>query len=138
MRMPDGQRRRGAAALTGAALALAAAGCAAPAAPHRAPAHPTARQVAPLLVQCFADHHLIPASALRNGADSRPPSDSSTWLRAGTVTANDAFGDWFRDNSAVPVQGKTIEDWTHAVEASPATAWPARTCGPVPRWSGRP
>ena len=91
----------------------------------------TVQQVAPLIVQCFADKHLIPAARLAEGKTSHPRSDSSTWLHHGKVSGNLRFGAWYSAfGSAVPVDGKTIDDWVHAVVGS-RKAWPADVCGPL-------
>jgi hypothetical protein len=135
------------AAVTAAALACAACGSSAspsagggssspPASPSSGPssasAQLTVQQAAPLIVQCFAAKHLIPASALAAGKSSHPRSDSSTWLRHGKVEDNLRFGDWYSTTgSAVTVRGKTIGDWVTAVAAS-AAAWPTATCGSMP------
>jgi hypothetical protein len=91
----------------------------------------TAQQAAPLIVQCFVDHHLIPASALATGNNEHPPFDSSAWLRHGKVIANGAFSAWFAESSAVVVRGKSIGDWMTAIEISRKN-WPTSICGPVP------
>jgi hypothetical protein len=92
----------------------------------------TVAEAAPLLVQCFADHHLIPKSALAADGKTLPRADSSTWLHDGKVTPNERFGAWYRDpGSAVVVKGKSIDAWVHAVAAS-SHAWPTSTCGPMP------
>jgi hypothetical protein len=82
------------------------------------------------LVECFADHHLIPPAALENGKHAHPPTDSSAWLRAGKVLDNQDFGAWFSENSAVVVNGRSLGDSTTAIEARRA-AWPASLCGPA-------
>lgn len=92
----------------------------------------TVSQAASLIVQCFVDKHLIPASKLAAGQTSHPRSDSSTWLRHGKVDGNQRFGDWYSETgSAITVKGKTIGTWVTAVAAS-GTAWPTATCGPMP------
>ena len=91
----------------------------------------TVQQAAPLLVQCFADKHMISASELAVGTTSLPRSDSSTWLHNGKVTGNTRFGDWYSiAGSAITVDGKTIGDWATAVTAS-SKAWPTGICGPL-------
>jgi hypothetical protein len=141
-------RALAAAAVTAAALACAACGSSSspsagsgssspPASPSSGSSSPTAtqltvQQAAPLLVQCFADKHLIPSSKLAAGKASHPRSDSSTWLHGGKVTGNQRFGDWYSNTgSAVTVNGKSIGTWVTAVAAS-GKAWPTATCGPVP------
>jgi hypothetical protein len=85
-----------------------------------------------LLVQCFADHNLIPASALSAGLTGNPPSDSSTWLHDGKVTQNSRFGDWYSNTgSAVAVDGKAIVNWAAGV-ARNAKTWPSSICGHMP------
>ena len=93
--------------------------------------HLTADQVLQPLMQCFIDHHLIPESVLEAGKDGNPPSDVSTWTKDGTVVTNLRFGDWFSENSAVVVEGKSIYDWMTAIEASRGN-WPESTCGSMP------
>ncbi len=94
--------------------------------------HLTAQAAAPLLVQCFIDHHLISKAQLAAGKTSKPPSDSSTWLHDGKVSGNQRFGDWYSTTgSAIVVNGKQIATWATAVAASSA-AWPTATCGPIP------
>ena len=88
--------------------------------------------VSVLVVRCFADHNLIPASALNSGKSGSPPSDSSTWLHGGKVTENLSFGDWYRDAGAgVMVKGKLIGEWVSEI-ASNSGAWPSSVCGPMP------
>ena len=95
------------------------------------PARLTVPEAAPLLVQCFADKHMISASELAAGTTSLPRSDSSTWLHNGKVTGNTRFGDWYSiAGSAITVDGKTIGDWATAVTAS-SKAWPTGICGPL-------
>lgn len=85
-----------------------------------------------LLVQCFADHNLIPASTLSAGQTGNPPSDSSTWLHDGKVTQNSRFGDWYSNTgSAVDVDGKAIVNWASDV-ARNAKTWPSSICGRMP------
>lgn len=92
----------------------------------------TVDQVAPLIVACFADHHLIPKSALAAEKTAKPRADSSAWLHDGKVSDNGPFGEWYRaTGSAVAVRGKTIDSWVHEVAAS-SSAWPTSTCGPMP------
>lgn len=124
----------------GLVLAIAAAGCAACSSPTPGaePSHGpsptqslTAEQVVPPLMQCFVNHDLIPASALNNGKDATPPSDSSTWISHGEVVGNERLGEWLRANEDVVVKGKSIHDWIAAVEAN-RHAWPTSVCGPMP------
>jgi hypothetical protein len=92
-------------------------------------------KVSVLAVQCFADHNLIPASALNTGKSGSPPSDSSTWLHDGKVTENLPFGDWYRDAGAgVTVKGKLIGEWVSEIAAN-SSAWPSSVCGPMPSLS---
>jgi hypothetical protein len=92
-------------------------------------------QVAVTIVQCFADHKLIPESALNSGKTSNPPSDSSTWLHDGKITNKLRFGDWYSVvGSALIIKGKTIDDWVTEITAS-SKAWPSGVCGPVPNLS---
>jgi hypothetical protein len=98
--------------------------------------HLTAGQMLSPLIQCFADHHLIPAAALGNGRSAHPRNDASTWLLGGKVIANDNFGHWLSEDSDVVIKGRSIGTWMTAIEASPR-AWPASLCGPMPR-SARP
>ena len=95
------------AAVTAAALACAACGSSSspsagsgssspPASPSSGSSSTTAtqltvQQAAPLIVQCFADKHLIPASKLAAGKTSHPRSDSSTWLHGGKVDGQPAI-----------------------------------------------
>lgn len=116
--------------------ALAMAGCSGSA--GSSPADPAVAaqnrldRIVVLLVQCFADHNLIPASALSAGLTGNPPSDSSTWLHDGKVTQNSRFGDWYSSTgSAVAVDGKDIVNWAAAV-ARNAKAWPSSICGHMP------
>jgi len=132
-----GSRRAKAGAMIVGLAALVAAGCsAAPSHPdpaHTLPAHLSGQQVAPALVQCLINHHLVPASALAADQDAKPPGDSSTWLRDGKVVANLRFGDWFSDAGGnVVVRGQQIAAWTIAIEMNPRK-WPASLCGP---WRG--
>jgi hypothetical protein len=85
-----------------------------------------------LLVQCFADHNLIPAVTLKAGLTGNPPSDSSTWLHDGKVTQNSRFGDWYSSTgSAVDVDGKAIVNWASDVARNVRT-WPSGICGRMP------
>jgi hypothetical protein len=89
-------------------------------------------KISVLVVQCFADHQLIPASALENGKNSSPRDDSSTWLHDGKVTENQYFGAWWSEpGSAVVVKGKTLADWASEI-ASSRSAWPSNICGTMP------
>ena len=121
-----------AAAATG-MLACAACSSSSTTASSPPPSHRlTVQQAAPLLVQCFADKHLIPPSGLAADTTAHPRSDSSTWLHNGKVTGNLRFGDWYSDaGSAITVDGKAIGDWVTAVAAS-SKAWPTGICGPLP------
>jgi hypothetical protein len=86
-------------------------------------------QLETMIVQCFADHQLIPANALE---------DSSTWLRNGHVTVNPKFGDWYTDKGAgVIVKGKMIADWV-AGAMQDSKNWPISICGPMPSVSATP
>jgi hypothetical protein len=91
----------------------------------------TVEQVVPLLMQCFVSHDLIAASALHNGKDANPPSDSSTWIRDGKVIGNLRLGEWLRVNEGLVVKGKTVEAWILAIEAN-REAWPTSICGSMP------
>lgn len=94
--------------------------------------HLTAQAAAPLLVQCFIEHHLISKAQLAMGKTSKPPSDSSTWLHDGKVSGNLRFGDWYSTTgSSIVVNGKQIATWATSVAAS-SNAWPTATCGPLP------
>jgi hypothetical protein len=85
-----------------------------------------------LVVQCFADHQLIPGSALNSGKTTSPPADSSTWLYDGKITDNERFGEWYSDVGAgLSVKGKLIDEWVSEIVASPS-AWPSSVCGPMP------
>ena len=114
------------AAVTAAALACAACGSSSspsagsgssspPASPSSGSSSTTAtqlsvQQAAPLIVQCFVDKRLIPASKLAAGKTSHPRSDSSTWLHHGKVDGNARFGDWYSaTGSAVTVERQ--DDW---------------------------
>ena len=89
-------------------------------------------QVSVVVVQCFADHHLIPASALGSGKTASPPSDSSTWLHNGKVADNQLFGNWYGDTGAgLTVRGKIIGEWVSEI-AGNHSAWPSSVCGPMP------
>jgi hypothetical protein len=151
--MEDGVTRLNPRALATAAVTAAVLACAAcgsstspsagsgssspPASPSSGSSSATAtqlsvQQAAPLIVQCFVDKHLIPASKLAAGKTSHPRSDSSAWLHHGKVDGNLQFGDWYSaTGSAVTVKGKTIGAWVTAVAAS-GQAWPTATCGPMP------
>jgi hypothetical protein len=122
------------------AAALGAAGCSGTAKPAPTPTISEAQEVdhsrvIVLLVQCFADQHLLPAASL----DDQPAAVSS-WLRNGKVIANDAFTSWYRGIGAgVTVDGQMIGAW--AGEIVPLTlpirpvnprAWPIGICGPMP------
>jgi hypothetical protein len=121
-----------AAALLGVLACAACSGSSPAASSLPKPRHLTPEQAAPLLVQCFADKHLITASELATGKDSLPPSDSSTWMHDGKVTGNLRFGDWYSiAGSAITVDGKMIVDWVSAVAAN-SKAWPKGVCGPLP------
>jgi hypothetical protein len=86
-------------------------------------------QLETTIVQCFAGHQLIPAKALQG---------SSAWLKAGHVTENLKFGDWYGDTGAgVVVKGKMIGDWV-AAALQDSRNWPASICGPVPSASATP
>lgn len=135
-RLSRSQPARAVVVLAGAVLGVlvcaACSGSAPAASSSPKPRHLTSEQAAPLLVQCFADKHLITASELAAGKASLPPSDSSTWMHDGKVTGNLRFGDWYSiAGSAITVDGKTIWAWVTAVAAS-SKAWPADVCGPLP------
>lgn len=89
-------------------------------------------KISALVVQCFADHQLIPASALAAGKTASPPADSSTWLHDGKVSENQYFSAWWSDpGSGVAVRGKTLGDWVSEIAAN-SSAWPSSVCGPMP------
>jgi hypothetical protein len=89
-------------------------------------------QLSVLVVQCFADHKLIPASALNSGKTGNPPYDSSAWLHGGKVTGNELFGSWYSGVGAgVTVKGKIIGEWVSEI-ATNSRAWPSSVCGPMP------
>lgn len=130
-------RWRSAVAVLGAvAASIACASCmsrTASSQPRPTQTHLTAPQAGQLIVQCFVDHHLIPAEALADGKNANPPFDSSTWLRDGKVILNHAFGAWFAAGNqyVVVVRGKSIADWMTAIEIT-RTNWPTSICGPMP------
>jgi len=72
------------------------------------------------LVQCFIDHHLIPAKLYR----------SQSWYQSGRVVDNADFANWWGFNEALTVRNKQLDQWTH--DAAFSGKWPASLCGPRP------
>ena len=119
-------------AVAAAALACAACSGSAPS-PRPSPTRTlTTVQATYQLVACFVSHDLIPFSVLNNGKNSSPPYDYSTWYRNGKVLGNELFGTWYRVDNDVDINGQTLDQWVHSVEAN-RKAWPVSICGPLPR-----
>jgi hypothetical protein len=72
------------------------------------------------LVQCFIDHHLIPAKLYR----------SQSWYQSGRVVDNADFANWWGFNEALTVRNKQLDQWTH--DAAFKSQWPTSMCGPRP------
>lgn len=72
------------------------------------------------LVQCFIDHHLIPAKRYK----------SQSWYQSGRVVDNADFANWWGFNEALTVRNKQLNQWTH--DAAFNNKWPASLCGPRP------
>jgi hypothetical protein len=110
-----------------AATAVMLAACSSASAPPRSspsatPADPGAyaNSLEVPLVQCFIDHHLIPAKLYR----------SQSWYQSGKVVGNADFSNWWGFNEALRVRGKQLNEWTH--DAAFSNKWPASLCGPRP------
>jgi hypothetical protein len=128
-------RRRTILAVAALSSVLAMAACSSsgkPATPRKTETAIAPDRVPVLVVQCFIDHHLIPASVL-DAKNTVPPDDAATWLHNGKIVDNENFGSWYHDAGAgVLVHGKIIGEWVTEITAS-AKAWPTGTCGPIPR-----
>lgn len=72
------------------------------------------------LVQCFIDHHLIPAKRYQ----------TQSWYQSGRVVDNADFANWWGFNEALTVRNKQLNQWTH--DAAFNNKWPASLCGPRP------
>jgi hypothetical protein len=74
----------------------------------------------PIIVQCFIDHNLIPASQLKK----------QSWYHSGKVTTNADFYNWYRFQEALVIKGKQLDEWVH--DAAFNGTWPSSVCGPMP------
>jgi hypothetical protein len=80
-------------------------------------------QLRPVLVGCLAKNGLIPAKDL-----------DDSWYKAGHVTYNQAFIEWWRDFEGLPVKlNGTYQHLDDVVRfAATRGTWPAKLCGPIP------
>jgi hypothetical protein len=123
------QRRLGRWAVAGVLVGCAVTACASGPPPVPTASSSTAGQFrssdAPaLLVQCMISQGTL-------GRSDSVFSGSPGWLRKGNIVITAAtaakFDDWYRDNDAISVAGKTLSQWTQWAAAN--NQLPAAVCG---------
>jgi hypothetical protein len=83
-------------------------------------------QLIPALVECLANHGVIPAKDLTN----------QSWYKSGHVTYNNEFSQWWENNNGLQVKIQDSYEQLESIVKAAATngTWPS-VCGSIPKVS---